>query len=96
MTLHTDTIFALSTARGVAGIAVVRVSGPRAGAALEGLVGPLTNMNVLRFDVSGNPAFAELVDRVTRVLARSATRATMRSICGPEPLWRTTSAMKGV
>ena len=34
-----DTIFALSSARGRAGIAVVRVSGPRAGAALAALTG---------------------------------------------------------
>lgn len=34
-----DTIFALSTARGRAGIAVVRVSGPGAGAALDRLAG---------------------------------------------------------
>lgn len=34
-----DTIFALSTAAGVAGVAVFRISGPRAGAALEALAG---------------------------------------------------------
>lgn len=36
-----DTIFALATARGRAGIAVVRISGPAALAAAEGLAGPL-------------------------------------------------------
>lgn len=40
MILHTDTIFALSSARGRAGVAVVRVSGARAGVALEALAGP--------------------------------------------------------
>ncbi|MCH8809656.1 MAG: tRNA uridine-5-carboxymethylaminomethyl(34) synthesis GTPase MnmE [Proteobacteria bacterium] len=35
-----DTIFALSSAPGRAGVAVVRVSGPDAGAALEALAGP--------------------------------------------------------
>ncbi len=35
-----DTIFALSSAPGRAGVAVVRVSGPEAGAALEALAGP--------------------------------------------------------
>jgi tRNA modification GTPase len=34
-----ETIFALSTAAGRAGIAVIRISGPRAGAALEALTG---------------------------------------------------------
>lgn len=36
-----DTIFALATARGRAGVAVVRISGPRAVAAAEALAGPL-------------------------------------------------------
>ncbi len=35
----TDTIFALSTATGVAGVAVFRISGPRAGDAIEALAG---------------------------------------------------------
>src|SRR6185312_6179956 len=34
-----DTIFAPATAAGVAGIAVIRVSGPRAGEALRALIG---------------------------------------------------------
>ena len=34
-----DTIFALSSGRPPAAIAVVRISGPRAGAALEALIG---------------------------------------------------------
>lgn len=37
----TDTIFALSTAAGVAGVAVFRISGSRAGAAVEALAGRL-------------------------------------------------------
>jgi tRNA modification GTPase len=40
MALHADTIFALSSARGRAGVAVVRVSGPQAGSALRALAGP--------------------------------------------------------
>ena len=40
MALHTDTIFALSSGRGRAGVAVVRVSGLQAGAALQTLAGP--------------------------------------------------------
>ncbi len=37
MSTHADTIFALATPAGRSGVAVVRVSGPRAGAALEAL-----------------------------------------------------------
>lgn len=40
MTLQ-PTIYALSSGRGRAGVAVIRVSGPAAGIALEGLAGPL-------------------------------------------------------
>lgn len=45
-----DTIFALASARGPAGVAVVRVSGPRASAAVTALCGPLpdTRMAGLR------------------------------------------------
>jgi tRNA modification GTPase len=40
VSLHSDTIFALSSGRGPAGIAVVRVSGPGAGDAVRALAGP--------------------------------------------------------
>jgi len=40
MGLHADTIFALSSGRGRAGVAVVRVSGPAAAATLRKLAGP--------------------------------------------------------
>jgi tRNA modification GTPase len=48
-----DTIFALATARGRAGVAVIRISGPRAAEVGEGLAGPLpaprqTALRVLR------------------------------------------------
>jgi nonribosomal peptide synthetase DhbF len=36
---------------------------------LENLVGLLANMNVLRFGMSGNPSFGELIGRVARVTA---------------------------
>ncbi|MDE0345383.1 MAG: hypothetical protein OXI66_06315, partial [Boseongicola sp.] len=39
MVRHADTIFALSSSRGKSGIAVVRLSGPEAGTALERLAG---------------------------------------------------------
>jgi len=38
--LHSDTIFALSSGHGRAGVAIVRVSGPQAGNALSQLAGP--------------------------------------------------------
>lgn len=38
--MHSDTIFALSSGRGRAGVAVVRVSGPLVGKTLKGLAGP--------------------------------------------------------
>ncbi|HEX3666058.1 MAG TPA: tRNA uridine-5-carboxymethylaminomethyl(34) synthesis GTPase MnmE [Rhizomicrobium sp.] len=40
MALHSDTIFALSSGRGRAGVAVVRVSGPHAASAVRRLAGP--------------------------------------------------------
>lgn len=41
MTAHDDTIFAMATAPGRAGVAVLRLSGPQAGAIAERLSGPL-------------------------------------------------------
>lgn len=41
-----DTIFALASARGRAGVSVVRISGPGADAALEALCGPLPSLRV--------------------------------------------------
>jgi tRNA modification GTPase len=55
MTLHGDTIFALSSGRGRAGVAVVRVSGPGAAAAVRLLAGaelPTPRKAVLRKIVS--------------------------------------------
>ena len=59
MTGEADTIFALATAPGRAGVAVVRVSGPKAGDALHRLTrgeSPIERMAVLRslFDLSTN------------------------------------------
>lgn len=58
-----DTIFALSSARGRAGIAVIRVSGARAAAALAALSGkPLPQPRVATRARLGDPATGERID----------------------------------
>lgn len=57
-----DTIYALSTARGRAGIAVVRVSGPQAGAALTALAGRLPAPRYARLARLRDPADGSEVD----------------------------------
>jgi tRNA modification GTPase len=57
-----DTIFALSSGAGMAGIAVVRVSGRRAGAALEALGGSLSKARVLSRVRFRHPATGETLD----------------------------------
>lgn len=63
--MSTDTIFALSSAPGRAGVAVIRVSGPRAGAAVDALVGqrPQPRRAVVRtlLDHGGRPLDVGLV-----------------------------------
>jgi len=59
----TDTIFALSSAPGRAGVAVVRVSGPRAGGALEALAGSLPAPRVARLVSLRDPATGAAIDR---------------------------------
>ncbi|WP_029010838.1 tRNA uridine-5-carboxymethylaminomethyl(34) synthesis GTPase MnmE [Azospirillum halopraeferens] len=59
----TDTIFALATAPGRAGVAVVRVSGPAAGGALEALAGtPRPSPRVATLRRLRDPASAEVLD----------------------------------
>lgn len=61
MTPETDTIYALATAPGRAGVAVMRVSGPRAGAVLEQLTGARGAPRAARLaDISGDEG---LIDR---------------------------------
>ena len=63
MLRDSDTIFALSSGAGKAGIAVIRVSGPRAGAAIQGLTGrplPPARQAVLR---ALSDAQGDLIDR---------------------------------
>jgi tRNA modification GTPase len=57
-----DTIFALSSGSPPAGIAVVRISGPRAGAALEALAGRIPEPRRARLTVLRDPA-GEMLDQ---------------------------------
>ena len=64
MLRDSDTIFALSSGAGKAGIAVVRVSGPRAGIALETLTGrPLPEPRQAVLVPLREPSSRELIDR---------------------------------
>ena len=58
-----DTIFALSTARGRAGVAVIRVSGPAARTALEALAGKIPEPRRALVARLTDPASAEEIDR---------------------------------
>ncbi len=58
-----DTIFALSSAPGRAGVAVVRVSGPKAGAALEALAGRLPPERRAALARLGDPRSGAAIDR---------------------------------
>jgi tRNA modification GTPase len=60
-----DTIFALSSGRPPAAIAVVRISGPLAGAALRRLAGRLPVPRVATFGMLRNPTGAAIDDAVT-------------------------------
>jgi tRNA modification GTPase len=57
-----DTIFALSSGRPPAAIAVVRMSGPRAGAALEGVTGRLPAPRQAALVKVRDPATGEVID----------------------------------
>ncbi len=59
----TDTIFALSSAPGRAGVAVVRVSGPKAGAALEALAGGLPAPRMACLAALRDPQTGAEIDR---------------------------------
>ena len=62
MTADRDTIFALSSGRPPAAIAVVRVSGPRAGAALEQLIGRVPEPRRAALARVRDPATGEVID----------------------------------
>jgi len=57
------TIFAPATARGRAGVAIVRVSGPAAGTVLERLSGDLPPPRLARFAALSDPATGEAIDQ---------------------------------
>ncbi|MEE8188404.1 MAG: tRNA uridine-5-carboxymethylaminomethyl(34) synthesis GTPase MnmE [Kiloniellales bacterium] len=57
------TIFALSSAPGRAGVAVLRLTGPQAGPALEALAGPLPPPRRAQLRRIGDPATHEAIDR---------------------------------
>ena len=57
------TIFAPATARGRAGVAIVRVSGPMAGASLGTLAGAIPTPRAARFAALADPATGEAIDR---------------------------------
>ena len=58
-----DTIFALGTGAGRAAIAVIRISGPGAGVALETLAGTLPKPRQASFAILRDPATGETLDR---------------------------------
>ena len=58
-----DTIFALSTARGRAGVAVIRVSGHQAGAALIALAGRIPQPRAATLTRLTDPSDGEEIDR---------------------------------
>ncbi len=61
--MRADTIFALSSAAGPAGVAVVRVSGPGAGGAIQALAGRLPRPRHATIAALRRPGTAELLDR---------------------------------
>ena len=62
MGIERDTIFALSSGRGPAAIAVVRISGPRTGAALKALTGKIPAPRQAALARVRDPATAEIID----------------------------------
>lgn len=61
--MQSDTIFALSSGQPPAGIAVIRISGAQAGAALAALVGKLTPPRRATFTTLRDPRDGQLLDR---------------------------------
>src|SRR6266481_8924611 len=62
MTTERDTIFALSSGRPPAAIAVVRISGPRARVALEQLIGRVPQLRRASLARVRDPATGDVID----------------------------------
>jgi tRNA modification GTPase len=62
MSAKASTIFALSSGRPPAAIAVVRVSGPRAGAALQALIGRVPEARRAALARVRDPASGDVID----------------------------------
>lgn len=58
-----DTIFALASGRGRAGVAVIRLSGPRAGSAIDTLIGTRPAPRLARLSALRDPADGSVIDR---------------------------------
>ena len=78
-----DTIYALSSAPGRAGIAVVRLSGPKAAAALEALAGRVPTASGLGVVPAADTAVAS--QRLRIVLSASAAYTVVHCCGGPAP-----------
>lgn len=59
----TDTIFALSSGRPPAGVAVIRISGPKAGAVFDAIAGPRPAPRLASLRAVVDPSSGELLDR---------------------------------
>lgn len=62
LTVSTDTIFALSSGQGRAGVAVIRISGPTAGEAVERMAAPLPKPRFAAFRKIAHPVTGEVFD----------------------------------
>src|SRR4029078_1911450 len=62
MSSDSDTLFALSSGRPPAAVAVVRISGPRAGLALEALIGRVPATRRASLARGRDPATGDLID----------------------------------
>ena len=58
-----DTIFALSSGHGRAGVAVIRVSGPTAGAVIERMAAPKPKPRFAAFRTIAHPGSGEVLDQ---------------------------------